>query len=896
MDSCVVAFLLLLAAGGLIQLFLRLRTQAARLDWLQERLAALERQAAIQVAARLPLPTVAPAAEAAPTRVPDRATTGTPPDGAPEIEAGPIGPPPPPPPFAPAAPIPLTTPAPPAVPPDPTSGRTAPQPTRITLEERLGARLPVWIGSIALALAGAFLVKYSFDQGWLSPRVRVAIGVAFGVGLVALGEQLQRRWPRIAQALPAAGIADLFACFLAATSLYHLISPLLGFALMALTAVAGVLLALRHGAMVALIGLLGGFLTPAFISTGDPNPRRLFAYLAILLVSALGVAWKRGESWLIGAALLGGFAWVQLWIVEPFHAGDGPWLSLFLFLCAGAAVSWDLQAPARPKPGDGAAAVAPRRILSAAALAGALLLLLQVGYREQFSSVEWGFLALLGAGILVLAHLRPQFEQLIWAPYAATLALLIAWGVQVEASDRTRFWVTALVLSALYAVGGWVAQRKAEQPGQWAALSSASGVTFFSVAWLFASQERDLRWSAAAAGLAALYLLAAYASGEEVRRRSPIPMTAWMIAAATLAAFAVPLALEREGWTIGWALEALALVAAPPRIRSRTTDNLGLAVGAGVLLRLLFNPFVLDYPISEHSVYNWLVYGYGLPLAAFALAAGLARRRDEKTLATAFESGAIALGFALATLEVRQWFHPGALGKGGFSAMEVTALVLAWLLVGLGLSLAAGAPAFLGRPSLDVGGKAVLAFAGLVELIGVVVILNPVLSHEAVGDLPILNRLLLSYGAPALLLALAGTTFSRRRDAFAAAVAWSGALFLAFVLVTLEVRQAFHGSYLDAGGATTAERYAYSAAWLVFGILLLVAGVARKGRALRFASLGVTLLTVLKVFLYDASGLTGLYRVASFFGLGVSLLGLAWAYQRFVFREEGVLAEESHDA
>jgi len=65
-----------------------------------------------------------------------------------------------------------------------------------------------------------------------------------------------------------------------------------------------------------------------------------------------------------------------------------------------------------------------------------------------------------------------------------------------------------------------------------------------------------------------------------------------------------------------------------------------------------------------------------------------------------------------------------------------------------------------------------------------------------------------------------------------------------------------------------------------------VAGVVRRNKGLRFAALAVMLLAVLKVFLLDASGLTGLYRVASFLGLGASLLLLAWLYQRFVFRAE----------
>jgi uncharacterized membrane protein len=55
---------------------------------------------------------------------------------------------------------------------------------------------------------------------------------------------------------------------------------------------------------------------------------------------------------------------------------------------------------------------------------------------------------------------------------------------------------------------------------------------------------------------------------------------------------------------------------------------------------------------------------------------------------------------------------------------------------------------------------------------------------------------------------------------------------------------------------------------------------------LRYASLAVMLLVIAKVFLYDMANLSDLWRVFSFLGLGVSLLALAWVYQRFVFRED----------
>jgi uncharacterized membrane protein len=114
-------------------------------------------------------------------------------------------------------------------------------------------------------------------------------------------------------------------------------------------------------------------------------------------------------------------------------------------------------------------------------------------------------------------------------------------------------------------------------------------------------------------------------------------------------------------------------------------------------------------------------------------------------------------------------------------------------------------------------------------------------------------------------------------------VSMYGGLFLGLLLLSLQVRQFFHGTYLDTGALSDAENYSYSAAWIVFALFVLAVGIARGGKVLRIASLVVVFLTVCKVFLYDLRHLQDLYRVLSFFGLGVSLLLISFLYQRFVF-------------
>jgi uncharacterized membrane protein len=77
---------------------------------------------------------------------------------------------------------------------------------------------------------------------------------------------------------------------------------------------------------------------------------------------------------------------------------------------------------------------------------------------------------------------------------------------------------------------------------------------------------------------------------------------------------------------------------------------------------------------------------------------------------------------------------------------------------------------------------------------------------------------------------------------------------------------------------------ATSIAWAGFALAILVAGVARKLGALRWASLVLLLATIAKVFLLDLAHLRGLYRVAAILGLALSLFLVSFLYQRFVFR------------
>jgi uncharacterized membrane protein len=105
-----------------------------------------------------------------------------------------------------------------------------------------------------------------------------------------------------------------------------------------------------------------------------------------------------------------------------------------------------------------------------------------------------------------------------------------------------------------------------------------------------------------------------------------------------------------------------------------------------------------------------------------------------------------------------------------------------------------------------------------------------------------------------------------------------------FAWITLQIRLAFHPGHMRivAGSIEDAELWAWSGAWLAYGIALMVVGIRGNRRLLRLAALGVVGLVCLKVFLIDMSDLTGLWRVLSFLGLGLALIGLGAIHRRFV--------------
>ena len=179
----------------------------------------------------------------------------------------------------------------------------------INWEQFMGVKLLAWVGGLAAFLAVAFFVKYSFDNNLISPEVRMALGFIAGLGLLVGGVVMSRKqYAVLAHTLCGTGVVILYAVTFACRSIYHFefFGPIPTFLLMVLITTTAFFLAVRlNGMVVAILGMLGGFLTPILLSTGQDNPFGLFGYIAILDTGLILVAVHRRWLFLVTLAAVG---------------------------------------------------------------------------------------------------------------------------------------------------------------------------------------------------------------------------------------------------------------------------------------------------------------------------------------------------------------------------------------------------------------------------------------------------------------------------------------------------------------------------------------------------------------------------------------------------------------
>ena len=888
----VLAFPFLAIAAFLMVLGTRNSVQA-----LEQRLVELERWRARVT----PTPQV-PAAAATPvvaTTTPTTVPAAEPPV-APKPE--PIAP------FAtpiPAPPAPVIPAPPPRPAPAPAAAASAPA---ISFEERFGTRWVVWVGGLALAMGGFFLVRYSIEQDLIGPGVRIALGGLLAAALLAAGEWLRRTerltglanlpTAHIPGILTAAGTAVAYATVYAAYALYGFVDAPLAFVLLGIVALATLAAALLHGPALAALGLIGAEVTPLLVSSERPNYWALYVFLAVVTAAAFTLARVRLWVWLAVTAIGFGVVWMSAGIIDTsvpsltphaFHAVAG------FALAAALIVAGLLFGP--PAERDHVEAVSSGSLVAYVFAAAALVI---AWHHDPFAL---GVLAVLACATVAIAWHTDAAVAAVPAVAGLAILVMVAWAVApitsylvvlggptADAIDEpARAYTGAhLVLGALFALlfggTGFLAQGRSERaliPILWAIASALAPIAILiALYYRVAGWERSIPFAGLALALAAVF---AYAT-ETLARRTPRPGGAAaqaIYATGAIAALALTLtfALERGWLTVALALmvPGIAWIAAQRPLPMLRT--LAAIVTALVVARVGWEPRIVGSDVGTTPIFNWLLYGYGVPALSFWVGGHLLRARADDGPARSVDAAAILFTVLLCFLEIRHYMNDGDVYSPASGLAESA------LQVSVALAMAIGLERLRARTHSivhDIGAIVVagIALAGIV--FGLVIFDNPLFLGAPVGG-PFLNLILLGYGVPAVLatvLALIARTTRPMAYRATAAVVSVG---LALMFLSLEVTRAYHGPVLTLGPRTDAEQYTYSAVWLGFGVVLLLAGIALASKPARLASAAVVLITVAKVFLIDMADLTGVWRALSFIGLGLVLVGIGYLYQRLLF-------------
>lgn len=204
----------------------------------------------------------------------------------------------------------------------------APAPTRkpagalsgLDLETLIAGRWLNRIGIVAVIFGAAFFLQLEVESDWLGPTGRTALWLLIGAGVLVWSEWLYRRqWLYFANGITGLGGGLLYLTVFGAWNFYAppVLPQTAAFAgLVLVTAVLITVAVRRDSQTVALMGLLGGLLTPILMSTGADRQVELFTYLLILNGGVMAVAHWRGWRSLDLLALAGTLIYFTGWYGE----------------------------------------------------------------------------------------------------------------------------------------------------------------------------------------------------------------------------------------------------------------------------------------------------------------------------------------------------------------------------------------------------------------------------------------------------------------------------------------------------------------------------------------------------------------------------------------------------
>ncbi|WP_105188139.1 DUF2339 domain-containing protein [Pseudoalteromonas sp. T1lg48] len=739
----------------------------------------------------------------------------------------------------------------------------------------------VWIGALALAFGGIFFVSYSLEAGLLSVTARLALGAAFGLLLLASAEYVHRKFYRdseaqyamiayVPAALAAGGYISLFALTALALVSYKLLTPGSAFVMLTLVSVAASWTALRYGPLLAVVGMLGAYSVPLWVSTGAAKYLELVIYLSVLTLNLTFVVRKVRRMWL----------WYSIWALHLLWllviAVDIPRsqamamvvfvpISLVLLIMIprlGFLLSqlehrvWSFKSLVLQKP-DHALLLA---------IFGATVMF-SSGQEMAVLSVQFWLLSALFA---VAALLNTRWQ--LWPVLSVVLlALLLDQSYPVHADlnhDGLLMFHGALgqaqiAMVAFLAFGSVFASRSPQHMG-FSFIAGGAVLVPLVLAYLALPQAwlDDVKWF----WVLELLLGAAFLVFLANRTRNRLQQMIYWCAINAHLAFAATLVLGTHALTLALALQVLLMTYLSKRLAQPIPSWLlkALVTLVAARLTLLWIEPPLSAQLSDPSL--WL---YPSVAVLFALSYRFFASESLRP----WLLGVILHVLALWVSALTSYALVGhGFDLNNLSLLEKLVLSINWGLLGSVYLYRAKAAQSMAQ-FYTIGACILLGIAALLQS-QLWLEHNPWLSAVPMGESLLTSYAWLYYFLPAVIGVWLSYQLRPIQPSLSRVLLAAVGLYL-FVFINALVRQYWQGPLIELSkGVEDAELYSYSVIWLLLGAAVVAVSLTLNKLALQRVGVALLALVIAKVFLVDMANLTGLLRALSFIGLGLALVAL----------------------
>lgn len=721
-----------------------------------------------------------------------------------------------------------------------------------------GQNLIVWIAGFAAILGAFYLIRYSVEHGILGPRVRFVLTTLFGLALTFVGYVLYgidnfANNKRIGQALTGAGLATLYFAAYAVSEIYHFTSQGMSFIWMCVvTGMAVILTIIRGGKPIALLTMLGVFLTPALVGGQQASPCFFSLYMLLFIGVFAWMAVEMASVLLLILAIFGLYLWSFYWLFFGSGALISFWQMIMLFGATGIFLRASVCFSAKHQTA--------LQIWSVIAC-----FFFGFGYviRMKFGLMEWAVIGVMTAGLTALTFKDMKNYLLLLA--GSVVAGLLIWTLPHQEKSLPVFIGYAAVALVPFYCSLWLRAK--------AVFSAYVGIfaLLFYAAYCYIFKFGDIQTFVGLLGAVLLLLPMFRYKLETAELQQAAGIT--LLAAAVMAAVALSKLLNADVLPLIAAGGVLLFAVVGHLSRTQyTLYGMGMAFVWFVYLLLKPIAYVMAFlfigsvwkmsiSIEAVSFANILTYGL-LPLICFGGTMFMLPKGEAKRVMF-FSVAVLAIGSLFACYARIALAVLGSLSyQPGFVVHAIiTDLLIAsyWFVAKKGS----------GSPVLSGIGFWRLGLVCLTLLFGI--------TPFALG----FGSVIIGFGVPLMLFIWLAAISGNDRDFLSKC-----ALFCSFYFVTLFVTLLLlngetvklFATHISDGGI-----FAYSAGWMVLGIMWLAA--AMYNRKIAKPAFALIYFVIAKVFLYDVAELSDFWRIIALFALAGSLLGIGHFHAKF-FKEK----------